>query len=126
MTTEAKHLRHVMLYEFQRHGNASLATKNISEVYENGPKLSTCKKWFKRFRNGDFDLKDRQRTGRPTEVDNDVLKSLVESNPGSTTRELADKMDCSFKAISVNLKKNRKSPQTGRFGSTYPLRTKFD
>jgi len=45
--------------------------------------------WFKRFRDGDESLEDEEQRGRPSDVDNDLLKSLVEDNPRKSTRELS-------------------------------------
>ena len=46
-----------------------------------------CRNWFARFCSGDFDLKVATRSGRPTEVDDDKIKSLIENDRRSTTRE---------------------------------------
>jgi [histone H3]-lysine36 N-dimethyltransferase SETMAR len=46
-------------------------------------------RWFKKFRSGDTNLKNKPRSGRPPAIDNNVLKSLIESNPRQSTRELA-------------------------------------
>jgi len=36
------------------------------------PALRTVKKWFSRFRNGDFNLNDQPRSGRSSSIDDDV------------------------------------------------------
>ena len=43
---------------------------------------------FARFRSGDFHLKDAPRFGRPTEVDDDKIKAIIENNRRSMTREI--------------------------------------
>jgi hypothetical protein len=40
---------------------------------------------FQQFKNGDFELDDLPRSGRPLEVDMDVLKQLIEEDPTLTT-----------------------------------------
>jgi transposase len=49
-----------------------------------------CRKWFARFRAGNFDLDDAPRSGRPVEVDDDQIKTLIENNPRNTTRVIAE------------------------------------
>ena len=49
-----------------------------------------CQNWFARFRSGDFDHKDALRSGRPTEVDDDKIKAMIENNRRRMTREITD------------------------------------
>ncbi len=48
----------------------------------------TCHRWFARFRDGDRDLVDKPRSGRPESLNRDDLKEAVDANPFLTTREL--------------------------------------
>ena len=57
------------------------ARKKLYDVY--GEKSLTerqCQNGFARFRSGFFDLKDAPLYGRPTEVDNDKIKAMIENN----------------------------------------------
>ena len=63
-----------------------------------------CQNWFARFRSGDFDLKDAPRSGRPTEVDDDNIKAMIESNQRSTTRVIAEKLNISHTRVQRHLK----------------------
>ncbi len=73
------HIRHLMLYEFHKENNATVATKNICEVYGSVLKVRKCQQWFSRFRSGNVDLIDGQHTGRPVELDNDLLRAEAEA-----------------------------------------------
>ena len=46
--------------------------------------------WFAKVRAGDFSLDDAPRSGRAGEVDRDQIKTFIENNQRSTTRETAD------------------------------------
>ena len=62
------------------------AWKKLYDVY--GEKSLTerqCQNWFARFLFGDFDLKDALRSRRPTEVDDDKIKAMIENNRRCTT-----------------------------------------
>jgi len=44
-------------------------------------------------------FEDHERSGRPLVVDDDQIKSLIESNPHYTTREIAEIIDVSQKTV---------------------------
>ena len=59
--------------------------------------------WFGKFHAGDFSLDDTPRLGRPVEVDNDTIKTLIENNQHYTTWEIADILKIS-KSIKLLMK----------------------
>ncbi|EFN84041.1 Histone-lysine N-methyltransferase SETMAR, partial [Harpegnathos saltator] len=72
------------LFEFRKGSNATVATKNICDVYPSALDVRKCQRWFSKFRSGNFDLSDSYRSGRPTTLDNDMLRAKVEANPCQT------------------------------------------
>jgi transposase len=56
--------------------------------------IRTAQRWFNRFRNGNFELDDLPHTGRPLEVDMELLKELIEDDPRLTTWCLAERLGC--------------------------------
>ena len=79
--------------------------KKLYDVYdEQSLTESQCQNWFARFRSGDFELKDAPRSGRPTEVDDDKIKAMIENNRRSTTREIAEKLNISHICVERHLK----------------------
>ena len=63
------HFRQVLLYEYKRGNNATCALKNICSGYgKHSLSKRTCRKWFKRFREGNFNLCDESRPGRPSDI----------------------------------------------------------
>ena len=100
------HLRHVMLYEFRKGVSVGTAQKNISSVYlDRAPALNTVKKWFGRFRNGDFNLEDQPRSGRPSSTDDDAVSNLVQENPRITTEQIAERLNIYNSTAFRHLKK---------------------
>ena len=53
-------------------------------------KGKNAKKWFAKFRAGDFSLDDAPQSGRPVEVGSDQIETLIENNQCSTTWERVD------------------------------------
>ena len=59
----------------------------------------TCKKWFPRFRNADFDLSDRERTSQPKKFEDVELKQLLKENSTQTKKELVHALRVTQRAI---------------------------
>lgn len=106
MENEKLHFRHVMLYEFRKGVSVGIATKNIRDVYlDRAPALRTVKKWFGRFGNGDFNLDDRSRSGRRSDIDDNVVRALVEGNARITSKEIAERLNIDNSSAFRHLKK---------------------
>uniref|UniRef100_A0A0K0EG06 HTH_48 domain-containing protein n=1 Tax=Strongyloides stercoralis TaxID=6248 RepID=A0A0K0EG06_STRER len=69
----------------------------------------TIERWFKKFRNGDTSLEDKEGRGRNSVLENKELKSLVEQNPCTTVKELAQELNVSTGTIFNNLKASNKT-----------------
>lgn len=100
---EEIHIRHLMLFAFRKGSKATDATKDICDVYGDVLNVRKCQRWFNKFRSGDFDLNDAQRSGRPVELDNDLLKAAVESDPRQTAEELAEALNSSATTVRDHL-----------------------
>ena len=51
------------------------------------PTHKTFKKWFQRFRNADFDLFNRERSGQPKNIEDAELEQLLKENRTQTDSE---------------------------------------
>ena len=54
--------------------------------------ICTVQYWFNWFKSDNFELNDSWHSGRPLEMDVDVLKLLIEEDPRLTTRCLAERL----------------------------------
>ena len=65
--------------------------------------IRTAQHWFNRFKSGNFELNDSRHSGRPLEMDVNVLKQLIEEDPRLTTRCLAERLGCSHTTVETHL-----------------------
>lgn len=101
---EEKQLRLIMLYEFKKNNSARQAAENINAAFgQSTTSHVTVSRWYKRFADGDISLKDRARSGRPCELDDDTLRNELQLYPDATTRELAERLNCSHTTIENHL-----------------------
>ncbi|CAK9818400.1 Histone-lysine N-methyltransferase SETMAR [Anthophora plagiata] len=91
MDSQRKHLRHVMLRCFEKGNSTKDTADEICTVYGSGATTITIvHNWFKRFRAGNFELKDEDRSGRPATTDTDLIKAMFAENPRYSVREIVD------------------------------------
>ncbi|XP_026825471.1 histone-lysine N-methyltransferase SETMAR-like [Ooceraea biroi] len=89
MELSKQQIRPILLYECKRGTNASQTHRNLCEVFgQDVITVRSCQFWFEKFRNGDFNLEDEPRSGRPSVIDKARLRSRVKETPDITTREL--------------------------------------
>ena len=62
-----------------------------------------AKKWFAKFKNGNFDINNMPCSERPSEFDKDHLKVLLKEESCQTSCGLAEKMNCDQKTIHNHL-----------------------
>lgn len=106
MEQNKEKIRYILQFFFDKGEKVSHARENICAVY--GPdtiSIAAAKRWFARFRSGNFDVKDASRTGRPSvgKVDK-ILESVVEDRHVSTN-EIAKKLKINRQTVSNHLEK---------------------
>ena len=107
-------LRGCMLYDFKSGMKAVASCRRICDAFGNDiVSERVCQDWFSRFKKGDYSLCDKPRSGRPSTVDNEALKNLLERNPRSTTREYAETLGCAQSTIITHLESLGKVSKLG-------------
>ena len=85
-----RHLREVLLFFFYSKKTAAEAHRELQKVYGDAAlSETTCRDWFRRFKDGDFDVDDRSREGRPKTFKDAELEALLNEDPCQTQKELA-------------------------------------
>ncbi|XP_018057766.1 PREDICTED: histone-lysine N-methyltransferase SETMAR-like [Atta colombica] len=91
-----EHIRHILFYYFKK---GKKAREKLRRVYDRNVKKRQCKNWFARFRDGDFSIKDAHRSDKPSKIDDDEMKALMQANKYSTVRELATALKVSVGSV---------------------------
>lgn len=104
MKISRKDLRLLILHEFKLgHSGAKAAINICTSMGEHVIDKRTVELWFARFKKGSFDRDDKPRSGRPSDIDLDLLKQVIEQDPRLTTHQLAERFGCSHTTIANNL-----------------------
>ena len=78
---EKKQIRTIFLYEFKLRRTAAETARNLNDAFGEGTaNKRTVQLWFRKFRDGDLSLEDEEGRGRPSAVDNDQLKAIIEAD----------------------------------------------
>ncbi|EGI59352.1 Mariner Mos1 transposase [Acromyrmex echinatior] len=85
-----RHLRELSIYFFNLKKSAAEAHRLLVETYgEVAFSERSCREWWKKFKNGEFDVEDKERSGRPKVYEDAELKALLNEDSCQTQKELA-------------------------------------
>ncbi|GFV63672.1 histone-lysine N-methyltransferase SETMAR [Trichonephila clavipes] len=77
-----------MFFEFQKGNKEREVERNLRDVFgEEAVAAGTCQRWLVKFLLGDFALKDVPKSGRSSDVSEDVLLSMIRTNYTLTSPE---------------------------------------
>lgn len=78
---EKSFLRGVLLHYFNMKKSAAESHRILVDVYgEHALAEQTCRKWFARFKNGNFHLEDKERPGQPKKFEDEDLVTLLDED----------------------------------------------
>ena len=87
------HLRELLIYFFNLKKFAAEAA--LSE--------RSCREWFQKFKNGEFDVEDKEYSGRPKVYEDAELKVLLDEDSCQTQEALALTLGVTQPAISLKI-----------------------
>lgn len=100
-----KHLREVLIFCFHCGNRAADAHRLLVDVYgAAAPTDKSCRSWFRRFKDGDFNVEDKERSGRPKKFQDAELGELLDQDPTQLQEELANTVNVTQSAIARRLK----------------------
>lgn len=109
-------IRHCVRYEFHQRKSAAQAYASICSVLgDEVVSKSTCEFWFRRFRAGNFDVNDHERSGATSKVKSADLQALLDTDSSQTQKELAENLRVSQQTISNRLRAMGKIHKEGKW-----------
>ena len=95
-----RHLREVLILIFHSKKTAAEAHRELQKVYGHAAlSETTCRDWFCRFKDGDFDVDDRPREERSKIFEDAEFEALLDEDPCQTQEELASALAVTRHAI---------------------------
>ena len=100
-----RHLRGLLIYFFNLKKSAAVAHRLFVEIYgEAALSDRSCREWFRKFEKGEFDIEDKERSGRPKVYEDVELEALLDRDSCQTQEQLARTLKVNQQAFSHPLK----------------------
>ncbi|CAJ0924183.1 unnamed protein product, partial [Mesorhabditis belari] len=94
------HLRHIMLYHFEKGWSAAESFRDLKELFGQGTiGRATVYEWFDRFKSGNTSVDDEPGRGRPSEFDDKALLEAVEEDESLTTARGIDRLPSKWQSV---------------------------
>lgn len=98
-------IRTLLRHYWKQNFSAAEAARKIREVEGNDVVSDrVSQNWFKKFNQGQTDLQNKIRPGRPITVDSESIRKAVEANPSTSTRRLSEEFNISHTSVGRHLR----------------------
>lgn len=116
LVPENRDLRTSLLFCFLLKKTAAESHRMLIEAYgDHALSGTTCRDWYRRFKSGDFDVKDKERPGQPRKFEDDELQVLLDENPSQTMEQLAEALDVDRTTVGRHLRTMGKIRKEGKW-----------
>ena len=113
---DKRQIRTIFLSKFKLGRRATETARDINDALSLGTtKKHTAQWWFEKFRTGDESLGDDERSGRPSAVNNEQLRALVEENPRTTLRDIGSRLNVSSRTVGTHMQEIGKSKKLDKW-----------
>lgn len=105
MSLDKSQIRAIIFYEWKNKTSPKcILEKLINVLGEDGIQLRTIQKWCKKFASNDFTLRDKERSGRPKEIEDNQILECLNLNKSITAQEIAKELNVSDTEIRNRLR----------------------
>ena len=99
-----RHLRELLIYFFNLKKSAAEAHRLLIEAYgDTALSERSCCEWFQKFKNDEFDVEDKERSGSPKVYEDAELEALLDKDSCQTQKELALTLGMTQQTISYHI-----------------------
>jgi len=112
-----RHLRELLIYFFNLKKSAAETHRLLVETYGNAALSErSCREWFQKFKNGEFNVEDKERSGsRKCMKTRNWKDGLLNEDSCQTQKELALTLGVTQQTISYRLKSLRMIQKQGNW-----------
>jgi histone-lysine N-methyltransferase SETMAR len=104
MSLSKQNIRAIIFYEWKQGSKSSECLKKMCDTLGcNIVKIRTMQKWYQRFKAGNYDLEDEERSGRPKEINDEAIVDFLVSNPSAASEDIAEELNCSSRGVRYRL-----------------------
>ena len=116
MEPKREHYCHLLFFLFSKGMSGYAAWREITSVYgEDYVSEDTCKRARKRFDGDSFDVRDRQRTGRPCTMTPEQLANTIAETEGSSPQNFLEQLGVSHHTVLAELRLEGYRKKLGRY-----------
>lgn len=109
-------MREALLFCFNLKKSSAESHRMLVEAYSDSAlSETTCRDWFRRFKDGHFDLSDKKRENRPRIVEDYELQALLDEDDTQSQKMLAEQLGVTQPAISMRLRAMGKVQKIGKW-----------
>lgn len=109
-------LRTSLIFCYQLKKTAAESHRMLVEAYGRHALGETqCKEWFRKFKSGDFDVRNEERGRPPKKFEDAELGALLDEDDGQTQEQLAEQLNVTQACISKRLKAAGYIQKVGRW-----------
>jgi histone-lysine N-methyltransferase SETMAR len=113
---ESDDLRKALIFCFLLKKSAAESHRMLVEAYgEHALSEATCKRWFQRFRDNDFDVRNEERGRPPKKFEDTDLQALLDEDDTLTQKQMAKMLNVTQPSISDRLKAMGKIQKCGKW-----------
>jgi len=90
----------------------------LVEVYgDTAPTDKSCREWFRHFKDGDFSVEDKPRSGQPKKFEDKELEVLLEEDQSQTQEEFAESLEITQQATFCTIESYGNDSKTRKLGA---------
>ena len=109
-------LRTALIFCYHLKKTAAESHRILVEAYgEHALGKSQCFEWFKKFRSGNFDVRNEECGSPPKKFQDSELQALLDEDDAQTQQQLADQLNVTREAVSIRLKAMGKIQKVGKW-----------
>lgn len=113
---ESDDLRKALIFCFHLKKSAAESHRMLVEAYgDHALSEATCKRWFQRFRNNDFDVRNEERGRPPKKFEDAELQTILDGDDTLSQKQMAAMLNVAQQTISDRLKAMGKIQKCGKW-----------